>query len=787
MALALGHDELEKQAAIVDEQRRQEATRTDASSRFILDIQSSLLYSMNWSEFLSAAPMAISLMGACYVASTVPGATSITLSPPEGGFKHLSWRSLNANLIECSDMGRIAFTQAEVNLGNIALVSTNMFNIIKDIISTLGDRNAAKDLKFHMQSLRKGATRCQESITEVEESFNLWQAYVLELHQASVQEETNTENMILHNEIELEAKKSRLSGVTEARDMAKAAVERMGKALDTAEDAFKDAADKFPSGWEVIGMQFVSSVANTLSSTMGAGMLSSMGNTGSVLQAINIFSSAASGGRNVEATNKTEPSNRLQIPDVDDPAFTYVPMVLSSVRSLGALLSGKDGGVDWDSIVKPGSEDGFRFIKSLFEKAKGSLQASERPPSKKLNQVLDTTIEVMDEVSDTAAQLNELGTNPPDKSSEKVVRWNRLVNEAREALLELNGILQAVPGGASGQTPLVNAGQPVSSHGRSDSLVANYVESAKSNLELTLAGFTAAQSNYQKASDSLVDVQVALSGIMEELAVLQSNKISFTTIKNILIKCISTLSKLKAEITKLARFFLAIGQMIDHAMENQIVRFIDYVETATSDGPSIAGFTFTDLRRQTIFTFTMMIRAYLGMFRGIGLMYTSVSKEYIFPGLELCEQLSVEANASNSQQNVMDKKLRDLNSFMKDAQNGVKSTVKDNQQEIMGNLEEYAQEVAENLQMLSPIASSDRQAIASGTQVVTTTVHEQIDRDKGLLLRPFNDIGSLLIITEENTERDFFAVCSGFFSMAATVSPMKGDVFCCLIKKFYKK
>lgn len=141
-------------------------------------------------------------------------------------------------------------------------------------------------------------------------------------------------------------------------------------------------------------MQFVSSVANTLSSTMGAGMLSSMGNTGSVLQAINIFSSAASGGRNVEATNKTEPSNRLQIPDVDDPAFTYVPMVLSSVRSLGALLSGKDGGVDWDSIVKPGSEDGFRFIKSLFEKAKGSLQASERPPSKKLNQVLDTTIEV---------------------------------------------------------------------------------------------------------------------------------------------------------------------------------------------------------------------------------------------------------------------------------------------------------------------------------------------------------------------------------------------------------
>lgn len=67
---------------------------------------------------------------------------------------------------------------------------------------------------------------------------------------------------------------------------------------------------------------------------------------------------------------------------------------------------------------------------------------------------------------------------------------------------------------------------------------------------------------------------------------------------NILIKCISTLSKLKAEITKLARFFNAIGQLIDYAMDNQVLKFIEYLETITNDGPSIAGFTFTDLRRQ---------------------------------------------------------------------------------------------------------------------------------------------------------------------------------------------
>lgn len=99
-----------------------------------------------------------------------------------------------------------------------------------------------------MKSLKKGAKTCQQSIAEVENSFDLWQAFVMELHQASVQEETNTQNMILHNEIELEAKKGRLSGAEEAKKMAKEAVGRMSKALDTAEDAFKNAADNFPTG-----------------------------------------------------------------------------------------------------------------------------------------------------------------------------------------------------------------------------------------------------------------------------------------------------------------------------------------------------------------------------------------------------------------------------------------------------------------------------------------------------------------------------------------------------------
>lgn len=142
-------------------------------------------------------------------------------------------------------------------------------------------------------------------------------------------------------------------------------------------------------------MQFVSSIATTLTSTMGMGMLSSMGDTGSALQAINIFSAAASQGRDVQATSTADPSNSLQIPHTNDPAFLYVPIVLESVRSLGSMLTAKDDGVDWDNILTTGEKNGFRFVKSNFEKAKGSFEASNQPPSKKLSEVLDISSKVI--------------------------------------------------------------------------------------------------------------------------------------------------------------------------------------------------------------------------------------------------------------------------------------------------------------------------------------------------------------------------------------------------------
>lgn len=62
-----------------------------AGAQFVQEVKESLLFQYNWNELLSAAPTAITLVGACHVAAASPEAAAISLGDavPAGGFKYL--------------------------------------------------------------------------------------------------------------------------------------------------------------------------------------------------------------------------------------------------------------------------------------------------------------------------------------------------------------------------------------------------------------------------------------------------------------------------------------------------------------------------------------------------------------------------------------------------------------------------------------------------------------------------------------------------------------------------
>lgn len=59
----------------------------NAATAFAKDVKQSLLFQYDWGELLSAAPICLSLMNACYVASSSPKANGMSLEecrPPQG-------------------------------------------------------------------------------------------------------------------------------------------------------------------------------------------------------------------------------------------------------------------------------------------------------------------------------------------------------------------------------------------------------------------------------------------------------------------------------------------------------------------------------------------------------------------------------------------------------------------------------------------------------------------------------------------------------------------------------
>ena len=80
----------EKYLAGYDSLKEKEQQSTTAVKDYSTEATNSLIFQYNWAELLGAAPMAINLIGSCYIASSTPVGMSVTLTPPQGGFKYLS-------------------------------------------------------------------------------------------------------------------------------------------------------------------------------------------------------------------------------------------------------------------------------------------------------------------------------------------------------------------------------------------------------------------------------------------------------------------------------------------------------------------------------------------------------------------------------------------------------------------------------------------------------------------------------------------------------------------------
>ncbi|KAJ4348639.1 uncharacterized protein N0V89_010017 [Didymosphaeria variabile] len=215
-----------------NQQRLKNEFSGKAGTKFVAEVRESMLFQYNWADLLSAAPTALSLLGACHVASSSQEAAAISLGSamPQGGWKHMQVAQ-KPTLKACT-------------AGDLTEIVTEVIRSTQK----LPDPGYARILDNKLNQLRRLSDSCLKYADDTEKAFDIWLLCVTEFHVASVQkhgtsEAESEENTSKRLQAEIES--------TYTQDTIKSAekyANEMLKSLNKAEDAFQKANDDVPSG-----------------------------------------------------------------------------------------------------------------------------------------------------------------------------------------------------------------------------------------------------------------------------------------------------------------------------------------------------------------------------------------------------------------------------------------------------------------------------------------------------------------------------------------------------------
>ncbi|KAH1912106.1 hypothetical protein KXW14_004294 [Aspergillus fumigatus] len=728
-------DQKELLAALEVQHKRD--NRPGITRKAVAEIKSSAIFQVKWEDLLKSAPISINALGAALVASSSETATTIEFTPPKGGFKFLQFTSLRANLVDCSNRGRLAFLDAEDGMLRINNISHIIYDKVAEIIQIIGSPDPAdvqKMLVPQLRSVKKAADECHTRAVQMDKKFEEWLWFAADLHSNCVQEQSSNEERLLATKVNMSVAQRQFDSEKNTVEEAKKISEKLGKQLDVTSEAYKKASDSFPSGWDILGQQIVGELADTLTTALGQAITAYTSNLNPVARAekgVEMFEDVVNGGKNAPKNGEAPPppppappKPKSPLPQYsDDPAYVQVKQAMVYLTVLNALLtSGKDGGVNWESAVdspdKPDKTASFtsKMLKYTLERFEES--ATENPPSQKLLEVLQTATEVANAVTEEAAKLKDISKDPPKADSQLVKGWQEMFHPKYLQALRLAATAKTIPGVSSGGAPLMAttedpAVQIAKTNAKSAQAQA-VLDAAKDRLHTTQQTFLSTQKIYQEASSTLIEQENKLTAIQAELQRQTKLEASLTEIKSVLRQCISLVMGVKDNIMQLCRFFRAISSTIDVVVEHTVDDFIETISSGASDVQT-SNFTLSVLQKSMIYKYAVILRAYFETFGDIATMWKELSEENIIPGLKMIDGLSVELTKDQ-----MATKVAELSSWSQNASANIVSIASAKRKEIEGGMEERVEDIAQSTQSLPPSPPA-KKAIEEAANEVTTT------------------------------------------------------------------
>ncbi|KAL2126681.1 hypothetical protein VTI74DRAFT_422 [Chaetomium olivicolor] len=714
------------------------------SNKFVEDLKGTNLFLYNWGELLSAAPTALSLMGACWLAAANPRAEMISLrdSKPENGFKYMTNvpnPTLRSCLVDvCNNGGRDAFTVAGANMDALWITSKRICDeritmVFKRLGRSTASQEAYEDFKDALDDFASDAKTCARLATQMREAFGKWSSMVGELHAATENKKGLTEIDLDKTRTDELVVKIEEVHASASFDEAKKLVARAAAAVDKQQKNLDTMIDKVPGPWESVLQSAVSSFAQAVPTIIGGALMAKANPLGLAAGALAGQAGAGAGAAQNAPTNSTSttskgtPQSQAQ-PPLADPAYATAATILDLVNHFYEYMGGEKGDIKWDKFKETTTTagkhtdtdtatdgpQGLAYLLGTLKGQKQNIDVTNTPPNKKLIAAYDALIGLATELQAHLRKQNQMTavTNP----AETVVKeWKDKCKKARDDVLELAASAKAM---GSTSVPMPFGNIQVSPPDLSAQTA--QLNTAMQGVQIAQAALDNAEKAWGAAVEKQEKTAKAMSTIQAKLKKLQSTGKTLEEIKNVLRDCIEVLVDLRVEIEKLERFFVMLHTIIENIVMPRAQIFERELGKAGLRATKSGVLRVDDISKQAIYTSTLQLKAYFSLLQDISQMYSLVHRDHIVGGVELCFKLSKGTTSNNPMPELQEELAR----YTDNAAKKVAAMVKEKQDEIRNTLRARARRAVEETRMIEAeiakfgvaIDHSAKKAIEAGAQ-----------------------------------------------------------------------
>lgn len=472
-------------------------------------------------------------------------------------------------------------------MDTIRLYSAKVPGQVKKVVRTLvsGSKEDVKDiLPIELRKIEKNASESLELAKAVESKFENVMHLTGELLEVSSAAKGHFQNTQVELQTKREIALTKEKSVREEIERAKEEQDKLTKQVKEAKAQWEKAVDSMPSGWDLVGMQFVEGITKAFTSAAET-VISAVATRGM---------NSSSAPSHADPNLRVDPSEKQSAKRVSKlPTQALVKAELMKVFSaklvevLATFQDKSNGGEPAKDIKKTRIE-----MESLQKDWSTEQESKDDQEGLKL---LSRGLEICMEAEKELEDLNLSN----DKMKKIAKRASKLKDDIFKFCTKVQTKVQTNPLYTKPPRQARNMADPAKSASSSAANMA--VESARFKIAETRGLLEKQEMLYDEGNKQLKESNKELSKVLQSLVEFSPEKIAnFDQIRETLKKGIKALASVRERWQKLVEFFQCITNIIKVCQKESLTSFVEYSKVA-QERRLTKGYTDTDFMRDLIY------------------------------------------------------------------------------------------------------------------------------------------------------------------------------------------